>query len=664
MTASPLMSLGTRAMTAAYASLQTTGHNISNANVAGFSRQSVELATAKGQYLGTGFIGKGVDIASVTRAHDEFLTRAAAQTKSLASMDAARHERLTQLQNVFPTGEAGLGYTTGQFLNSMSDLAARPGDYSTRQVVIARAQDMATRFNAASTQLAGIQQGVTEDMRTIVKTINGITASIGAVNQQIAALNGTGQPPNDLLDQRDRLLNELSGYLQVSTIPASDGTVGVFTAGGQRLVLGIDVQQLNVVPDPDDVSRSALELDDDGAVRLLKMETLGGGSLAGLMRFQNQDLVDGRNLIGQMAAAVAGVVNQQQTLGVNLQQPLGSAVSQPFFSVGAPQAVPASTNTRDGSGAYAADVTLTVTDPTALQAADYSLAPDPAGSGQFVLTRLSSPPLVRMINSGDVVDGVRIDVTGTAAPTDRFLLKPVGDAAATLTALLQDPRDVAAASPLIASMDPANTGTAAVAAMTMVATPAQPAATAHIVFTDNLGNYTWDLLDAAGNSIGSGTGTWSAGSTIPAPPNDINGFSIELSGVPRSGDMLDVAPITPEFIASNNGNALSLAALRDLSFVGRTMAADGSTSGGAIATDAYAAAMSTVGVRVQSAKSTADISAAAAGQAEDARSASSGVNLDEEAARLIQFQQSYQAAAKVLQVAQSLFETLLQTTTG
>ncbi len=664
MTTSPLMSLGTRAMTAAYASLQTTGHNISNANVAGYSRQSVELATAKGQYLGTGFFGKGVDIASVTRAHDEFLTRAAAQTKSLSAMDATRHERLTQLQNVFPTGEAGLGYTMGQFLNSMSDLAARPGDYSTRQVVLARAQDMATRFNAAAQQLGVIQQGVTEDMRTIVKTINGITSDIGAVNQQIAAVNGTGQPPNDLLDQRDRLLNELSGYLQISTIPADDGTVGVFTAGGQRLVLGTDVQDLQVVPDPDDVSRSALQLNDDGASRLLKMDSLGGGSLAGLMRFQNVDLVDGRNLIGQMATAIAGVVNQQQMLGVNLQQPLGSAPSQPMFSIGSPQGSPASTNSRDGTGAYAAGVSLTVTDPTAVQAADYSLSPDPAGSGQFVLTRLSSPPLTRMINSGDVVDGLRIDVTGTPALTDRFLLKPVADAAGTLTALLQDPRDVAAASPLIATTDPANTGTAAVASMRMFAPPAQPAATAHIVFTDNSGNYTWDLLDASGTSIGSGTGTWSAGTSIPAPPNDINGFSIELSGVPRSGDVLDVAPIAPEFIGSNNGNALALAALRDVGFVGRTMASDGSTSGGAIATDAYAAAMSTVGVRVQSARSTADISAAAAGQAEDARSATSGVNLDEEAARLIQFQQSYQAAAKVLQVAQSLFETLLQTTTG
>lgn len=664
MGASPLMSLGMRAMAASYAAMQTTGHNIANANVAGYSRQSVELATSKGQYLGTGFMGKGVDIASITRAHDEFLTRAAAQSKSLSEMDSARQQLLSQLQAVFPTGEAGLGYNMSQFLNSMSDLAARPGDFSTRQVVIARAQDMATQFNAAASQLTQIQQGLNEDLRTTVKTVNGIAADLGTVNQQIAALKGTGQPPNDLLDQRDRLINQLSGYLQVTTIPADDGTVGVFIGGGQRLVLGTSVQQLQAVPDPSDPSRSALQLVDDGTVRMLKPDSLGGGSLAGLLRFQNQDLVDGRNLIGQMASAIAGVVNQQQMLGVNLQQPAGSVASQPMFSLGNPVAIAASTNSKDGTGAYAAGVTLTVTDPTALQAADYSLAPDPAGSGQFVLTRLSSPPLTRMVNNGDVVDGLRIDVTGTPALSDHFLLKPVGDAASTLTALLQDPRDLAAASPLVATMDPANTGTAAVASMKMVTSPLQPAATAHITFTDNNGGYTWDLLDASGNSVGSGAGTWTAGQPIPAPPADINGFSIRLSGVPRTGDVLDVAPISPDFIGSNNGNALSLAALRDVTFVGRSMAADGSTSGGAVATDAYAAAMSTIGVRVQSAKSTADISAAAAAQAEDAQSSASGVNLDEEAARLIQFQQSYQAAAKVLQVAQSIFETLLQTTTG
>lgn len=666
MGSSPLMMLGVRAMSASYAAMQATGNNIANANVAGYSRQQVELATAQGQYTGAGFFGKGVDVKTVSRAHDEFLTRAAAIATSLSSMDAARSDRLGQLEQVFQTGESGLGYAMGQFLNSMVDLASQPGDSATRQTVLAQAQDLASRFNGAAGQIATLQAGISEDLKSSVAAINGLAGSIAQVNQQIAAVRGLGQPPNDLLDERDRLIGQLSGYVQVSTIPADDGTVGVFVAGGQNLVLGNQAASLAIGPDTDDPSRSALLLGTGGAQRVIDPATLGGGSVAGLLRFQNHDLVDARNLVGQMATAVAGVVNRQQQLGLNLQQPVGSVPAQAMFSLGAPQAVPATTNAKGAGGQYLASVALTIADPTAVQAADYELRPDPAGSGQYQLTRLTQPPLVRLVSSGDIVDGMQITV-GTPAPAagDRFLLQPVAQAAGTLTALLNDPRDLAAAAPLIASTEPSNTGTAAIAALTQVSAPPQPTATAKITFTNDSGAYTWQLLDANNAVVGSGSGTWQAGQPIPAAGGaDINGFSLQLTGAPRTGDVVSVAPTPADAVPTNNGNALALAALREQAFVGRTALAGGGTSGGATATDAYASALANVGVRVQSAASAASMSAAAADQAQQAVSSVAGVNLDEEASRLIQYQQSYQAAAKVLQIAQSIFETLLQTTTG
>ena len=661
MGASALMSLGLRAMAASYVAMQATGHNISNANVAGYSRQEAELVTAKGQFTGAGFFGKGVDVKTVSRAHDEFLTRAAAVARSLSSMDAARQGRLEQLEQVFAPGEGGIGYATGQFLNAMVDLASRPGDNATRQVVLARAQDLASRFNSAQSQFDTIQSSVSEDLRTSVTAVNGIAKSLAAVNSQIAAVRGLGQPPNDLLDERDRLVSELSSYMQVTTLPADDGTMGVFIAGGQRLVLGGIASELQIGLDPEDASRSAVQLvEDGGGARTIDSATFGAGSLDGLLRFQNEDLVDARNLIGQIAAAVAGVVNAQQVLGVNLQEPAGSVPSQPLFAVGAPQAIAASTNAKSG-GNYVAQVSLTVEDASALHAANYSLRPDPAGSGQYELTRLSKPPVTQMINSGDVVDGMRITVDVPLGATDRFTLKPVAAAAGGMKALLSDPRDLAAASPLIPSVNPANTGTAKVSSLTMYSQPPVPDATARITFTSDAGDYTWELFDAGGGLLSSGTATWSGGQTIPASGTDINGFTLALTGVPRTGDILEVQPIQPQYVAQNNGNAQALAALRDIAFVGRHMAADGSVSVGATATDAYATAMSDIGVRVQSAKSTATISASVAGAAEAARTSSSGVNLDEEAARLIQFQQAYQAAAKVLQIGQSVFQTLLDT---
>ena len=652
MSASALFSLGTKAMTASYAALATTGHNISNANVKGYSRQQVELATAVGQYSGSGYFGKGVDVTTVTRAHDAFLTREAATSRSLAAMDSSRLQMLQQLEAVFPTGEQGVGYAAGEFLNAMVDLSARPADAATRQVVLARAGEVATRFAAAGAQLDVLQQQVREDLEASVAQINQLAGSIADLNQRIAATRGSGQTPNDLLDQRDQALSELSQHLQLSTVHADDGTLTVFVAGGQRLVLGHEAQSLTVAVDPGDATRAAIGLSDSGIVRLLQPQELGGGTVAGLLRFQNEDLVDARTQLGQLAAALAGKVNEQQALGLDLSDPPGSGA--PIFAVGAATAVPNANNAVNAGGQYIGQVNPSVTDASQLRASEYSLRADPGGApGVWELTRLDDG-LVRSISSGDVVDGLRIDI-GPPAPaaTDRFLLQPVSRAANGMQRVLDDVKGIAAASRFSASVPAGNRGTGSVAALRVVSTAADPQLTATISFTSDSGDYSWELRDRVSNALqASGTGTWSAGTPIA-----LNGFELELAGVPRSGDAFGVSKTL--YPASNNGNALAFTALRDAALVGRVPLSGGGVGGGQTITDAYAAAMANIGVRVQGAASSAQISGAVAAQAETARSSKSGVNLDEEAARLIQYQQSYQAAAKILQIAQTVFDTLL-----
>ncbi len=652
MSASALFSLGTKAMTASQAALATTGHNIANANVAGYTRQQAELATANGQFSGAGFIGKGVDVKTVTRAHDEFLTREAATAGSLAAQDAARVGMLRQLEAVFPTGEQGVGHAAGQFLNSMVDLAARPQDGATRQVVLARAGEVAYRFAAAGSQLDTLQVAVHEDMKAKVAEINQLAQSVAGLNQRIASLLGLGHTPNDLLDQRDEAIAKLSQNLQVSTVKADDGSLAVFIAGGQRLVLGTQVQALTVMADPIDASRAALGLSESGFVRQLQDNELGGGSIAGLLRFQNQDLVHARTQLGQMAAALAGSVNQQQALGLDLRNPPGSGA--PIFAVGAPLAVPNANNAVNGGGSFIGQVSLSVTDASLLQASEYDLRADPGGApGAWQLTRLADG-LVRSISSGDRLDGLQFDIgPGLPAASDRFLLQPVSRAANTLQRVLDDLRGLAAASPLSAATAGTNTGTGSIASLQLTSSSANPDLTASFDFSSDSGDYNWTLRDRISNAlVSSGSGTWVAGSALA-----LNGFELQLNGVPRSGDAFSVGK-TP-FPASNNGNALAFTALREAAMVGSSVMAGGGIGGGQSITDAYASAMAGIGVRVQGAASAADISAAVSAQADATRSAKSGVNLDEEAARLIQYQQSYQAAAKILQIAQSVFDTLL-----
>jgi len=649
MSSSPLMSLGVKAMTASYAGLQVTGHNIANANVEGYSRQRVDLATSKGQFTGSGFFGTGVDVTTVTRTHSEFLTREAASSRSVAAMDGTRLQQLQRLENIFKPGEMGLGHATSELMGAMVDLSGRPGDLTTRQVVLARAGDLAARFSEAGIALDGLQAGVIGELCVAVAEVNGLASSIADVNRRIAGLRGMGQPANDLLDERDRLLSRLSTHVQVSRIEANDGTMAVFISGGQRLVLGTDAAQLQVLQDPSDPGRAAVGLVEGGVERRLNENALGGGSIAGLLRFQNDDLVSGQALVGQLAAALGGAINAQHVRGLNLQVPYGSVPSSPLFAMGPAQALPHAANAVNGSGNPMGEVTLAITNPAALQASEYDLRETAVGSGNWVLMRLLDGQ-TKAVSSGDVVDGMQIDfTTAPPQPGDRFLLQPVTRAANGMVRLLDDPRDVAAASPLVATSSPANVGTAVAASLLVTTVPLPvPSGTARVTFTNNAGDYAWELLDSAGALLRSGTATWSATQTIPTPPVDINGFSLMLSGVPRTGDVITVESTPTTALTDNNGNARAMLELRDAALVG-----------GRTATDAWSLAMADIGVRVQRGETTAEISDAVAGQNERARSAGSGVNLDEEAARLIQFQQSYQAAAKMLQVAQSLFDTLL-----
>ena len=648
MSGSPLMSLGIKAMNANFAALQTTGNNIANANVAGYSRQQVELSTAPGQFTGSGFFGRGVNVDTVSRSHDALLVREAAGAKSLSAMDAARLTQLNRLESIFKPGEGGMGHAIGQFLNSMVDVSSRPADGSARQVVLARAGELTSRFNSAGAALNDLQAGVTSDIRAAIAETNSLTEAIAQANQRIAAVKGLGQPANDLLDERDRLISKLSDKFQISQIPAADGTVGIFISGGQRLVLGALASMMVVSQDESSPDRVAVGIQDGPNVRLLQDKSLGSGEVAGLLRFQNRDLVDGSNLIGRLAATVGAAVNAQQQRGLSLKPqgdegaPLMFGLGAGYGAAGPQQAQPHANNVR-GPGGPLGSVSFTISDAAVLQATDYQIE---VTAGVASIRRLpdgaASP-----VADGDVVDGVRISF-GAIGPQegDRFLLRPVGRAALDMTRLMDDPRDLAAASPLVATLASTNTGTARIGALTATAVPLPfPGQSESITFSrlvpaqDGF-NYTYT------SSLGGGPVLWNAGS----PVRGANGFEIQIDGVPSEGDVITVEPTPASAISSNNGNANALLALRDAALV------DGHTS-----TDAYALAMSEVAVRVQSGRTAADLSGAVSDQAIAALGAATGVNLDEEAARLIQFQQSYQAAAKMLQVAQTLFDVLLQT---
>lgn len=652
-----LLSVGARALLANQVALQTAGHNIANVNTAGYSRQTVVLQTVQGQFTGGGYIGQGVDVQTILRNQSELLTRQAATAGSVQSADIVRAERLRQLQEVFSGGTAGLGAAINDMMNAFSDVVSAPTDITARTVVLTRMDETAARMRSAADRLNEIQYTVTEQLQSSATAINSLATQMASINEQIARAKGNGQTPNDLLDQRDQVIREINQYVQTTQIPADDGTIGLFVAGSQPLVLGTTATQLSVGDATAFPGSGQLKLffNRPGAPSIeLDENVLGGGTVSGLLRFNNTDLAEGRNLLGRMAMAIGMAMNDQQNLGLTLDGALG----KDLFSV--PTSMPGYTN---GAGVG----TVAFSNPTQFAASDYEIRFTTGTAGQVV--RLSDGQATAFTDAANLatlnIDGLTFNLTTPGVPGERMLFKPFSTAAANIQALVYSPRDLAAANPINAAMGTSNGGTLQLSGLKATGLPnppglvlppnANPAALPPILggiqlqFTVGPPT-TYDVLD---RGTAPPTTLAAAQPYTPGAPISINGWEIKLQGSPNTGDTVVIGnasdPQYGDIFTRNSGNASALMGLRDVKMFDESTLSDG-----------YAGAMAQVGTRTQSSLFAAELSTTIAANLERDRTAISGVNLDEEAAKLIQYQQAYQASAKMIQIAQSIFDSLIQ----
>jgi len=624
---SALLSVGQSALLAAYAQLRTTGHNIANANTPGYSRQEVALASAGGQYSGGGFLGQGVDLVTVQRRYDRFLAAELSSGTAIAAADGARAEQLGRLDSLLADTGNGIGVAVDELNAALADLVNRPADASARQIVVGRADALALRMRTVDAQLRELGRDSNERITQAAESATDLLGRIARLNERIAASAGAGQQPNDLLDERDRVLVQLNGYLRTTTYTQDDGTVSVFAAGGEALVTGNRAAALRAEPDPLDATRQRVVMVLGGAEIPASADTLGGGSIAGLMRFRDQDLQATRTRLGQLAGAIAAAFNRQQSLGVDAS----GAAGQPMFSVGAPQVIAASSNS--GSAQLAASIV----DGTQISASDYEIRYDGA---QYLVTRGSDGLQRTYATLPQAVDGLQIGLAGgTPAAGDRFQLRSASSITAGFTRTLSSGAGLATGYALSAERAASNVGDVAVAAFSVDAADAHSAQPVTLAFT------------AAGafDVSGAGTGNPAGVAYVPGEAIRFNGWSVTLRGTPQPGDRIEIVPTVDS--AVDNRNARAMIGLSDQAL-----------ANGATFNDAFAAVLADVGIRTQSAQATEALSARLLGEAQSAQAQLSGVNLDEEAARLMQHQQMYQAAAKVIQAAQSMFDTLLAAT--
>ncbi len=608
--------------------LATSSHNVSNANTPGFSRQRVELASRNPQEFSNGFVGKGTVVRDITRVTNQFVI---AQIQTISSDNArlSTFSSLTrQVDNLLADDLGGLSGVLQNFFSSVQGVSNDPASISARQVMLGEAQNIAGRFNFLQTQLDEQNQNVNEQTVELVNQINSISQNIGELNGRIISASNSGgvAEPNDLLDQRDQLINELSGLIGVTTIEADNGALNVFIGSGQMLVFDTNARTLSTIQNPANFSELNIAYQTiTGTLDITPQ--LSGGQLGGLLDFRREILTPTLNELGRLAMVLADTFNTQHREGMDLDNNLGGD----FFSL---PPIGVITN-QDNTGA--ATVTAAVSDVTALTSSDYRLTYDGAN---FTLTRLSDNTSVTGASPLSM-DGFDVTIAGAAAAGDSFLVRPTNTAARDVSVLVDNVNRIAAANPVRTETSVNNLGSAEISFTQILdITDTDLLDTVEIVFNNPPTDF--DIVNITdATTIAAGV-PYTSGANI-----DFNGLRVSVTGNPAAGDRFSVEHNIDG--VSDNRNALLLSGLQTQGLVG----------GSASYQEAYATTIGRVGTLARQADINGDAQSRLLERALQRRDEISGVNLDEEAANLLRFQQAYEAAAQVIAVSDTLFQTLL-----
>jgi flagellar hook-associated protein 1 FlgK len=621
-----MLATGLSSLRAFQRALDTTAHNIANVSTGGYSRQTVDFAARQPDAYGQNWIGTGVNASSVRRVYDQFVSQQVRNSSgSLARLEAFASEA-GRLDDLLGNTSNGLGTTLQSFTDAINEVSSTPSSISARQVLLSQANALAQRLQTYDARLREMSEGVDVKLAAEAGDINHMAASIARLNGDIAvAVQNTGHAPNDLLDQRDLLIDQLSAKVSVSTVAEGDSSINVFIGNGQPLVLGTTASSLTTATDPIDPERLRLALQTPaGTVDISR--SVAGGSLGGLLDFRRQMLDPARNELGKITLAVTNQVNAQHREGMDLSGNLGGN----FFNVGAVGVNGATTNNGN------ATVTATRTNVGAITSYDYILQRTATG---YDVRRADTGATVSFTGTGTNVDPILVDgmsiVVGAGIQTDdQYLIRPTRDAIQGFNVAITDPARVAAAAPIRTTVATANMGTGTITAGEVLNSgDANLLTTANIVFTSAT-TYTVN---------GGAAQTYTPGSNI-----DINGWRVAINGAPVTGDTFTVR--NNAGATGDNRNAFALA-----DAMGAGVLDGGTTS----VSSAVERMIGNLGLATRSAQLNRDAESVINESDIATRDSISGVNLDEEAANMLRFQQAYAASAQIISVANSLFDTLM-----
>lgn len=693
--ATGMLSVGITGIQAAQLGLQVTQHNIANANTEGYNRQSIHQSAGTPRLSGSGYFGNGTIVDTVRRTYDQYLVRQTFNAQAAVSQSDAQLSKLEQLDNMFGDANSGLSSALQDFFSGVQQVAANPSLISARQTMVSTSQVLVSRVNSLAGRLNELYDSVNGEIVSEVDLVNNYAKQIAALNDQIIkAQAATSQPPNDLLDQRDQLVGELNKHVKITTVEEDSGAFNVFLGKGQQLVVGSLANTLSCQNSTSNPERIVVALKSwGGGTNELPESVIEGGALGGIMAFRTS-LDKAANQLGAVTAALALTFNAQNSLGQDLYgqnatTPEPSGFQAEYFQISGPKVLASSTAATPLTASFLPPAVDAANGgfKTGLTGSDYMLR---NSGGSLTLTRLSDNTVVATdttmngLNAKIAGEGFQIALSdpSVTVPTANvnYLIQPTRDIAASFKlneAVAADPKRIAASAPALAMLDSKNAGSLKVSqgeirfdSSIVPTSPAGydlgqfPLVVKYSSATGEFGLFDpatgiakpvpitieYEGADPVTPAGGASSFTRLESSTTgPAVKAiTINGFRVEMSGMPADGDSFSIGANTNN--TADSRNITKLGALQTQNTMG---------GGKATFQGSYAALVSEVGVETRRVKVSGEAQQALYDQNVAARGAVSGVNLDEEAANLIKYQQAYQASAKAFDIASKLFDVLL-----
>lgn len=675
-----LLNIGLSGLAANKTSLAVTGHNITNVNTPGFTRQETIQSTRVPQFSGAGYIGSGTTLVDVRRIYNEFLNTQVRSSTALNSDVQSYLGQINQLDSLLAGSTTGINPGLQKVFAALQTAAEDPANIPARQLALSEAEGLAKRFNTVYDRLYEQNAFINKQLSAVTDQVNQLATSIAGYNDAIAVAASNGKQPNDLLDAREEAVRKLSTFIGVTVVAQDDSSYNLFIGSGQPLVVGNKAARLEVVPGLSDPLRSEVQFV-SGNSRQGITSLITGGEMGGLIRYREDVLDTTLNAVGRLALSVTDQVNRQLGQGLDLNGQFGNGL---FRDLNDPLLIGQRSLARVGNSDTTANLNVLIEDTTQLTTSDYEVeftnatdytvrrVSDGTSFGPFDITALPAAEF----------DGVSLNVaSGTFAAGDRFRIMPTRNAGQEIRADMKRPEELAFAAPLKSQTSPANIGTGVITQPTLITeidiydpvaqtdleTSLRNAPPLRIVMGAGGGaTQGYDVVDINGNVIDTGvivpgqnnklTITVPATAGPPAVPVPFD-YEVTISGRPQAGDNFSVSFNTNG--VSDNRNALKLIDLQNRATIGINPLAPATT--GSSFTDAYGDLVERVGTLTSQARVDGEATGSILKQATDNRDSVSAVNLDEEAAKLIQFEQYYQASAQIIQVARNLFDTLINT---